>query len=302
MLNYSTKGVNGVLTLNNENIKGSLLVLLACFFSSSAGTLVKLVSDNTPVYLILGITYLICLLIHSLLNIRSWKAFLKTKNIALQITRSLSGVGFYGLFFIALQSVSVLEAILLRSLSPIWIPLVSYVLTNRLIKAKEYIYIFIGFLGVIVYLNPTSFTFSLGTILGLISGMFLAISAVLTRKLNVMKEPINRTLFFSFLFPGIIFLPALVIFHEKFHVRAMLPILFIAVSSYLAIKLIITSYRYIDAVAAAPFTYTSLVFSGIYDYVIWKDSPSLVSLFGIALIVLGCYAMVRSNNAVEKKC
>jgi drug/metabolite transporter (DMT)-like permease len=51
--------------------------------------------------------------------------------------------------------------------------------------------------------------------------------------------------------------------------------------------LIILAYKHATARRIAPFNYTIVIFSGLIGWVVWNNTPDLLSLAGVLLVTAG---------------
>ena len=99
--------------------------------------------------------------------------FYKSKNIKSQIFRSLLSVIESGCFVLSFKYLSLANAHSIGSLAPVIVVALSAIILKEKVSAKTWIAIFIGFVGVLIILRPTSSIFDPKALLPLIAAFVL---------------------------------------------------------------------------------------------------------------------------------
>ena len=211
--------------------------------------------------------------------------WLATEHFSLIILRSLVGIVAILSIILALKSISLSEDMLLNNTSPLFIPFIVLIWNKIKIPHSLWAGIIIGFIGIAIILRPGFGSFNIGHVFGLISGIATAFMLVIIRK--IAHVPYMKILFYYFLCGWVLLSPFL-----WFHWTSPPPIVWIYLVSSSALlvlaQLAMTStFRYISSHEAAPFLYTSVVFGGLIDWIIWKNTPDLLSLVGMTIVCIG---------------
>jgi EamA-like transporter family. len=112
----------------------------------------------------------------------------KSKDIKLQIFRSLLSVIESGCFVLSFKYLSLANAHSIGSLAPVIVVALSAIILKEKVSAKTWIAIFIGFVGVLIILRPTSSIFDPKALLPLIAAFVLGLYQIITKKfLNMMQ-------------------------------------------------------------------------------------------------------------------
>jgi drug/metabolite transporter (DMT)-like permease len=267
---------------------GAIICTIGYFFIAAMGACSKLVSKDVSTMTILFAQNVICLILTIPQIIGKGWLYLKTEKIGLHLIRDFTGVmSFYSLFF-ALKTLHLVDGILLQNTGPLWIPFVVLIW----LKMRTYVHLWwgmiLGFIGIILILKPGMGILTLGSLFGITSGIFLGISLVSIRLLAT-TEPINRILFFYFLFGTLFSLPFVLMNGEITHLmnKDLLLLLGVGVFMFLAQILITYSFKFGKASTFAPIAYSAVVFSGILGWLIWGHIPDTLSLIGLILVMVG---------------
>lgn len=261
--------------------------MLACVFVTAlAGAATKHIAPAVPVTTIVCVQYLICLLLQAPVILRAGASILITEHKMTHLIRSLGGWLCFLCYYMAIDHVPLVDAALLRSASPLCVPVVIWFVTRNKIPSAQWLPLVIGFLGVGLILKPDTGTISVWHLVGFLSAVFLAISMVYTRKLTF-TEPGQRILFYYFLVSFVCSLPLMLLGWRSFDFHWLPYLLFIGISIYIALWLYTKAYLYAQASVVSPFSYFGVVFAGFFGWLFWGHVPDGGSLAGIMLVVCG---------------
>lgn len=272
----------------SEMIRAVIAVLSGFLFLALTGVCVKLeFKSGASIDWIIVIQYLTGLIIILIIASKNKFTNLKTTNLKLQLLRGAAGISAFACYATAISKIPLVNASLLNNTAPLFIPIVTMVWLKNKIDEKIWWGIFVGFTGIIFILDPSAGDFlKKGDLYGLASGIFLAFSYVV---LGVLTKTENFiTIIFYYLLTGfIIFLPVALL---SFSLPPLIiwiygisaGILFI---SYL--YLIQYAYRFVAAVKLSPLNFSVVVFTGIFDWLIFGNVPGILSIIGIILVISG---------------
>jgi drug/metabolite transporter (DMT)-like permease len=214
----------------------------------------------------------------SVLVLRS--SFIKT-----HMLRSLFIVATTWTFFECLRYLELADAIAIAFAAPLFITAMSGPILGEKVGWRRWTAVVVGFVGVVVALEPGRHGVSWGALLALIAAITYAIGQLWLRPLAG-REQGHNIVFYGTLFSGLIVLgPAI---HEwKWPVNAFDWMLFLVQGSCSTLGQIcmVRAFRVGEASLLAPLEYTALVWAGILGYLIWGDIPTLQVLGGAAIII-----------------
>lgn len=262
------------------NILGYLCIALMA-------TVAKLIPATIPATTILFFQNIICLLLVLPQVIKAGKNGLKTEHPWLHLTRDIAGVLSFLMLFIAVKNISLVNAVLLQNAAPLWIPFVVLIGLRKKVSSHLWFTIPIGFIGIIMILHPNAHMLeNLGTVVGILSGIFLAISLVTIRRLKLI-EPTYRILFYYFLVGTIMMLPFLFVNWVPLTNTDIALLISVGIFMYLGQMLITYSFHHAKASTLSPLSYSTIIFSVIAGWLIWGEAPSLLAALGIILVIIG---------------
>ncbi len=264
---------------------GYLLGIFAAFFYSLLAVFVKIAEDvniETLVFFrnLISILFLLPLLYKN-------KFQIQTERLSLHFFRSIIGlVGLYT-FFYAIKNLPIMNAVLLSNTTPLFVPLVVLVWLKLKIPKRRIFALFLGFLGVFFVLNPKVDFPLVPSLIGFSNGLFIATAMVSIRQLSK-TEKTEVILFYFFSFSLIFsFVPMVIAWQPILSFTSWLYIILLGIVAFCYQVLLTKTYSYIPATKAACMIYLSVIFSGLFEWVLWKQIPPISVMYGSGLIVLG---------------
>ncbi|HEV3269525.1 MAG TPA: DMT family transporter [Candidatus Rhabdochlamydia sp.] len=278
-------------------MKGVAYILLSTIGISLFGLFSKFGLDDTPFFLITFLRFaipFILLLPFSLAKysvVQLWKA----TNWRIQWLRSGCVLVYQYSFFYFLNQQSLLDAAILQNTSPLFILIFESLFHRQRLNMITLFSIAISFIGVLCILQPDLGVISRISLVGFLIPVALAGSQVIYSH-QVHHIPQQSTLFFLFflcsIFTGVLYLFSGELFqvsnygHTSSFVHLWI-LLGMGVTSIFNQSFRGFAYRYARPSILAPFSYVALLFSGLFDWLIFNRLPNLWSGLGLALIIIG---------------
>jgi drug/metabolite transporter (DMT)-like permease len=175
-------------------------------------------------------------------------------------------------------------------------PVIAWVLFREKASRSIWIGAGIGFVGVLLVLQPHHQKFNIGALIALAGAFCLAIAFMSVRWLGA-TEPTSRILFYYFLLSTLLCTPFAIIDWRPFGLRGSIYLVGIALTLLVSQALIVLAYRYASAVKVGPFIYTVIVFTALIDWFLWNRAPTVVVIFGMALVIGGGIIAIRKQSA-----
>lgn len=158
--------------------RGSVLAVLAAVSLTLMNVAVKLIGPAIPVYELIWIRFAIGLLLLIPIILSSGSFSFTLHHPIKFLWRTVSALIGLALLFIAVQKISLTQALLLANTTPLIVPIVAFFMTGAKITKWGILGIIVGFIGVSVVLNPEHTTLSWGALLALGSAFFVALAIV----------------------------------------------------------------------------------------------------------------------------
>ena len=269
-----------------------LFLLSGVFFSTLDATAKYLVQDHT-LFLVVWARYAGQMLVTTPIAWhRGGPGFWRTKNLRVQLLRSLCLVVATACFFGALRFLPLAEGSAISFLAPMFAIVLSIpVLGERPTRARWWSAIG-GFAGILILVRPGSAVFHPATALLVMAAIANALYQLLTRRLP--GDTPHTTLFYSALVGTVILSFALPFAETPGEVTLRDGLFFVLLGLLAGVGhgLLIGAYLRAPASLIAPFTYVQILWATMYGYLVFGHLPDGFSALGMAVIVASGVALV----------
>jgi drug/metabolite transporter (DMT)-like permease len=275
---------------------GILFAIFAYFSFSLLDATQKTLVIYYSVFQLLLIKYFFVLLL-SLIESRRKKniSFYKSKNIKMQIFRSVLSVLESGFFVLSFKYLSLADAHSVGSLAPVIVVALSAIILKEKVSTKTWIAIFIGFIGVLIILRPTSSIFDPKALLPLVAAFALGLYQVITKKVSE-YDPTEVSLFYTSVV-GIIIMSFLASsFWRPINSSSYTLFLAIGVFFSLGIYLQIIALSKSRASIIQPFHYTLIFWAIILGYIFYDDIPDIFTIIGALIISTSGIFVIKQTS------
>ena len=277
-----------------------MMMSMACF--AVEDTFIKLLSARLPATQILfSIGFggaLITLVLAIVLNVNLADKILLNKHV---ISRTIADL-FGALSFtsaMVLIPMSLLASIL--QATPLFVTLGAAILLGEKVGWRRWSAIFIGFLGVIIILQPGYGSFQLASLLGLAAVLCLALRDVVTRDMAT-EIPTLTVTFYACLAMGSAGFIAYPFFGPPIMPTTYEAIILIcaAIIGLTGYFLLVLATRKGDVSVIAPFRYSRLLFSlGLASLILGEKLTLPILLGGLLVVSSGIYTFGRERRLVK---
>ena len=160
--------------------------------------------------------------------------------------------------------------------------------------------ILIGFLGVILIINPSADGFNLYALYALISVFLITIRDLITRKLSSKVPTLLPTVSASI---GVLLFSVILLINIPLQPLNMQNSSFILLAAFFIV------FGYYTAVLVmrsgeisfiAPFRYTAILFALIFGFIFFDEQPDKIALLGIVIVMLSGIILMMRNSSVQK--
>ena len=278
--------------MNAEETKnpasGIFLIIIGLMGFAVLSGFVKAASGaGLPTQEIVFFQSVVALLIQLPWLLRRGVRVLVPKNKILIIGRSLCGVTYLCLFYLAVRLVPLVNAVLLQNTVPLFIPILAFFLFRKKITLRVSMTMIVGFIGVVLVLDPGKGFLRPGDLLALSAGFISALGTILLSRLENKGESVP-TLMFYYLFITALATGIWSVSSWKMPQGIVWIYLVSAGILYAAYQiLIVLSLKYASPVIIAPFFYLGVIFSGVVDWVVWKQVPLAMTVLGAGIVIVG---------------
>jgi drug/metabolite transporter (DMT)-like permease len=301
-----------------DKVAIGVIVIVATVFTMALGDgLVKRISADFTLWQIYVLRSLVAIPITAAAFVLGRKRVaIRPRSIGWVFLRSMLLMIMWIAFYAALQVQSQPIVGAAYYTGPLFITLLSAFIFGEPVGMRRWMAVLIGFLGVLVILRPGTSSFSYVTLLPIVSALFYALAAILTRTKCREESPLVLTLGlnFSFLAVGIIGTAAIAVWNPTASQAATSPFLlghWVAMGgrgwgiiAFLAALIVVVSSGVAKAYQSGPpaiiatFDYAYLVFAVFWSFVFFSDLPNVTTILGMFLIAgAGILALLGPPNA-----
>ena len=267
--------------------RGIVLIVLAFLCLALISAFAKAASPGVSSGVLVFFQYAISLVVLAPWFLRGGVGNLRTQHLGLEIVWAIFGLGSQFLLFVALDlQTPLMDAVLLANASPLFIPLVAWVWQKARPDSGLWISLIIGFVGIILILQPGAGVVGAGTPIALAAGVCSAIGLSAAGRLQL-TDPPARTLFWYFALSSILAIPLLVTSWTPPSAAGWGYLLGIGISMAAAQVLTVLAYGQASPSRLAPFNYSVVVFSALIGWVVWAEVPNALTIIGVILVAAG---------------
>ncbi len=196
-------------------------------------------------------------------------------------------------FFYGLAHLDLVTAVLLAYIAPVFIVLAAKPILGERVGLRRWIGICIGFLGVLVVVNPTQMTLQPGMLAVLGSAVCWALLSITNRQL---RDEVDAAVLAFYTAPVSAIL-ALLLMGDWVAPNLQQWLLFAGAAGCGAAAHFFTAmaYKHAEAAAIAPLEYTNLIWAALAGWLIWQTLPGLWIWVGGIMILIGGYVSLRAR-------
>jgi len=232
-----------------------------------------------------------------------WKSLFKTSKPGLHFIRAIAGIIALFCVYTSLHYLPLATVVSLTFASPICSTLLSIFVLGEIVGKRRWSAIILGFIGVIVIVNPLSSQFNFYMILPILFCIFFSIVAISIRKLSE-TEPtyliaLNFSIYailaslFTIPFGGWYWWP-----NSLFDV-AMLSL--VGLSGGIGNLAMNQAYKNAEVSVITPLKYLSLIYGIIFGFLIWNEIPAWNTYIGAFFIIVSSLIILWREKILKKK-
>lgn len=221
-------------------------------------------------------------------------------DLKLHIWRTTAGWAGVTMMFAAVALIPLPDATAISFLNPVFAMILAIPFLGERVGRHRWTAAIIALTGALILLRPSAASFQPAALIALgaavVMGIELTIMKLLTRKESPFQILIiNNGL--GFLLSGAV---ALTVWQSP------TPLQWAALAS-IGILMVVVQTCYVhalrlgDASFIAPFSYTALIFATFYDFLIFGQTPDIVSIAGAATITAGAISLAARERRIKKR-
>jgi|TARA_B100001971_G_scaffold183655_1_gene181817 drug/metabolite transporter (DMT)-like permease len=285
----------------SKNHLGVVYMIMSVLFFSFMDILIK-ITDEYAVGQVMFFRAVFGLIpIFFLIPKNRLRDFYKTKHVGLHFYRSFFGAIAMAAIFIGLRNLQLAEVTSLAFSGPIWVVIFSMIFLSEKIRAKRWVAVGLGFIGVLIISKPGFDNLNYYYIFPIIFCIGFAGVSILIRKLTLAGETVWLIAFYFSVASGLGGLATFPLGDWIMPTKYDLVLLIlVGLLGGIANLTLTQSYKLAEVTLTTPLKYLSLVFAVIYGFYFFNEVPSINTLLGAGLIVISSGIIFFRENQLKK--
>ncbi len=282
------------------NIRGALWLLLSTLLFSIVNGCVRGLSGNLHSAEIaffrcfFGLVVLFPFLFHQ------GRIPFATNKLWLHVVRIVVGVSSMLTSFYALAHLPMATAVSLTFTKPLFMIVLAVLFLGEVVRWRRSIATVVGFIGVVVMMNPLEgFSLEPAFLWGLFSAFLLAVVLVCIKILSSSEKPMTMLFYFTLGATLGTFIPALLVWQTPTW-NELLWLMFMGTAASGGQYCAVRAYRLAEATAITPIDYCQLLFSGLIGFALFGEIPTLWTILGAAIIVASTFYIVNREARMRQ--
>ena len=286
------------MTKQNERLGILLMIITTIVFASQDG-LSKYLATEYNVYMVVMIRYwFFAAFVISVSSQKTGgiKRVAKTKSPILQIFRSLILVAEMCITILAFTLLGLAETHAIFASYPLIIAMLSGPILGEYVGWRRWLAICVGFIGILIILNPGNGIFSPYALVPLVGAILFALYGLLTRYVGQYDNSST-----SFFWTGVVGSIAMTVvglnFWDPVSKSDWSIMLLLSASGVVGHYLLIKCYEVAEASAVQPFAYLQLIWASMIGIIIFGEQITTNVLIGACIIVgAGLFTLWRERK------
>ncbi len=294
-------------------LRGIMLLMVAFFLFSVQDAVIKTFSDKYALMQVVIIRTLFTIpIVYALLRQSGGLAQLRTNALRTQLVRGFAMFSAYVFFYMGLAAMPFSLMLAIFFAGPLFITALSVPMLGEAVGWQRWLAVVVGFVGVLIAINPTGSSFDPASLFVVISALMYAISIISTRKLDDSPQAITAYTTVCYMTGALLLSPIIAGIdsssaHPSIQFLTMdwpmptlvdtLLIALMAVIWGVGMVMLSSAYRDTDVAILAPFEYFGIVYGIVFGYVLWQEVPTANMLLGTVFIVgSGLFIIYREKQ------
>ena len=299
-----------------SNVQGVGFLVLGMLIFSLQDIAVKWIGGDYPILEIVVFRSLTALPLTLLFfRFEGGRGLPTTTRPGLEYVRGLCYFLSYTTYFMGLAALPLADIAAIKFSGPLMITALSVMLLGETVGPRRWVALLVGFMGVLLIVRPGLAAFNMGSVFILISVLFYALAAILTRRLQTTDSSATMAYYSSlvYLLATVVLVPVVFLVGDFPDAHPSIAFLFRswATPSLLdgvimaglglvwagGMYFLARAYSVALASVVAPFEYVALPINVLWGFVLWHQLPALTTWAGAFLaLASGLYVLYRERR------
>ena len=216
---------------------------------------------------------------------------IRAPNLPLHVARSVAGWTGISLLFAAVTFIPLADATAISFLNPVFAMLLAIPLLGERVGPWRWIAAAIALSGAVILIQPGAGSFHLAALLAMAAAAVMGLEITLIKRLTGHEAPLQILWINNGIGLTVATLTVIWVWTPPTAAQ-WAALVALGLMMALAQACFIQSMKRAEASFAVPFSYATLVFAGLYDFVAFAVVPVATSLIGAGIIVAGAALLV----------
>ena len=285
-------------TLSAQN-KAIAYTLISIFFFSFMGIFIRKSCENIHIFEVIFFRNLLACIIIIPLMYSSGLAALKMYRPGLLIWRAIFvSVGMFA-GFSALTLIPLAQATAISFTTPIFVTILAIFLFGEVIKFRRIAAILVGFIGMLIIVQPGVESISLGVILAFVGAFFHSINLLIVKKLTAFERPNTIIVWMVIMLVPISFVPAIFVW-EWPNALTWFYLWCLAICGTIGHSFFTRAYSLAQITSLQPFQFIKLPMIAFLAWIIFSEVPEYWTWLGGAIIFSSTVYITRREAKIDK--
>jgi drug/metabolite transporter (DMT)-like permease len=266
------------------NVQGALWLVAGGFIFTSTSAMIRLLSTQIEsvqtAFFRAVISVILLLPLIAAGRVKPWHS----KRLAGHFWRTLMGTTSMVLGFYAVSLLPLADATAIAFSQPLFSVVVAAVIAGEKVRWRRWSATIVGFVGVLVMVQPGEGSLQLGALVALANAATVALSILLVKRLSDSETPLMILTQFALFSTLLLAAPAIWVWRWPDLVGWALAV-GIALSATIGQYFWVQAFKAGEMSAVAPFEYLRLPFAVFVGWLIWSEMPVIWTYVGAAIVI-----------------
>jgi drug/metabolite transporter (DMT)-like permease len=282
-----------------DNLKGIVLLMLASFVFSLMALLIKLLGQHLHITQILLVRQIGMVIMVAPAILRNFPGSLRTKRPGLQLIRVFCALVAMLFGFTAVIHMPLADATAIFFAKSFFVTVFAVFFLAEIVGVYRWSAVLIGFVGVLIMLQPGTDNFSVYGLASLTGAAGAAAVMILLRLLS-RSDTTDTIMTYGALGVGLVMIIPGIYFWQQATASEWLLLAAVAVVSYFGQKANIFAYKHGEASLLASLDYVRLLWATLFGFLIFNQLPGIPTWFGAAIVIAAAIFMIYRETRLKR--
>ena len=286
--------------LEKGYLQGAFWAIMICVVSVTNDVFMRLLGQRLPVIEIIFFRFLFSMVTIVPLMMSQGLTLFKTQRPGLHFLRAILGVCAIGACCYSVTVMPLSENTTIMFSQPLFFLPLAVLFLNEKIRISRWVATLIGFIGLILIIQPGTQAFQMVAFVPMLAALFFALLDILAKKMVSTENTYNMLFYFAFGTTVCAFVPALFMWITPTPLEFLYLVL-LGLGANLIQVCLIRAFSATDASGLMPFRYVEFIFSSVVGFLLFAEIPSGRLFLGAPLIIAGALFITYYESRKEKK-